>query len=190
MNENQLYNKIFQVKEQLQHLQREYWELTTGFDTWRFWFLLGSMVIALAILYFTVDRKRLFEISFFGFTIHVLWANTDQILTSLNYFSYPHSLTYLLPTGLTSTTVLFPIIFMLVYQYCLYRGKSFIMFTLLLNLLFAFGMGPLYVYLGFLDMNKGMNYGFLYLIDIAIIFLAFSLTKLFKIMKHDWKAKK
>lgn len=189
MSEEQLYNKILEVKEQLHNLQRTYWELTTSFDTWRFWFLLGSMIIALIILYFTVDRKRLFELTFFGFTIHVLWANTDQILTSLNYFSYPHSFTYLMTTGFTSTTVVFPVVFILVYQYCLKKGKNFFLYTIVLNLLFAFGMGPLYVYLGFLDMNKGMNYGFLYLIDVVVVFIAFAFTKFFKMMKQDWKAK-
>ncbi|WP_042225054.1 hypothetical protein [Oceanobacillus manasiensis] len=188
MTEEQLYNKIIEIKEQLHHLEKTYWEMSTGFDTWRFWFLLGSLIIPLVFLYFTVDRKRLFEISFFGFTIHILWANTDQVLTHLNYFSYPHSFTYILPTGITSTTVLFPIVFMLVYQHCIKKEKNIFIYIALLNLVFAFAMGPLYVSLGFLEMNKGMNYVFLYLIDVITVSLAFVFVKLFKIMKQDWKA--
>ncbi|OZU88162.1 hypothetical protein CIL03_13645 [Virgibacillus indicus] len=103
MNESELYNQIYQQKEQLGSLISEYWNLYSGMDTWYFWFNVASVLIPLVILYFAIDRQRIFEISFFGFAVHVLWANIDSILSSNNYLVHAHTLTHLIPSGITMT---------------------------------------------------------------------------------------
>ncbi|WP_404458112.1 hypothetical protein [Oceanobacillus kapialis] len=190
MNEEQLYDKIYQVKEQLSQLNQHFWEKFSDFDTWYFWFNLMSIFLPLLILYVVLDRKRLFEISFYGYTTHVLWSNTDSILSSANYLNHPHSLSYLLPVGFSVTTVIFPVSFMLIYQYCTNRNKNIFLYFIGFSAVFAFGFGGFSLLVGLLEMNKGMNLFYLFLIDLVISFMAYGFTKLFIKIKHDKRADK
>ncbi|MFD2629415.1 hypothetical protein [Oceanobacillus kapialis] len=188
MSEEQLYQKIYHVKEQLSELQHHFWNQYSDFETWYFWFNLLSIFLPLLILYVVADRKRLFEISFFGYTAHVLWSNIDSILSSNNYLVHPHSLSYLLPVGFTVTTVVFPVTFMFVYQYCTHRGKNVFIYFTGMSFLFAYGFGGISILLGLLEMHKGMNLFYLFLIDIVVSFLAYGFTRLFIKIKHDKRA--
>ncbi|WP_042225052.1 hypothetical protein [Oceanobacillus manasiensis] len=190
MSKEQLYQKIYGVKEQLAALQRDFWNNYSDFETWYFWFNLLSIFLPLLLLYVLLDRKRLFEISFFGYSAHVLWANIDNILSSNNYLLHPHSLTYLLPVGFSVTTVIFPVAFMLVYQYCTQRNKNPLLYFVGASLLFAFGFGGISHLVGLIEMHKGMNLFYLFLIDIVVSFLAYGFTKLFIKIKHDKRSEK
>ncbi|MFC7062089.1 CBO0543 family protein [Halobacillus seohaensis] len=183
MNETQLSNKIFEQKEQLNSLISKYYELYSGMDTWYLWFNIASILIPLIILYFKIDKKRLFEISFFGYTAHLLWANIDSVLSANNYLVHPHTLTHLTPTGITITAVLFPVTFMLLYQYCTNKEKSFYIYAIIFSLIFAYGFGGFSKAVDLLKMHKGMNLTYLFLIDIAVAFTALWVTKLFRKFK-------
>ncbi|WP_106498186.1 hypothetical protein [Lentibacillus sp. Marseille-P4043] len=179
MSEEQLYDKIYEQKDQLQKLISEYWHAFSGVDTWYFWFNIASVIIPLLILYFVIDRKRLFEICFFGYTIHVLWINIGSSLSSANYFVYPHSLTYIIPTGVNIAAVLLPITFMLLYQYCMNYKKNFYVVAIIGALVFAYGFGSFSLAVDLLKVNKGMNLTYLFFIDVAVSFIAYWFTKLF-----------
>ncbi|GGJ89814.1 hypothetical protein GCM10007063_10580 [Lentibacillus kapialis] len=185
MNEKELYYTILEQKQELESLMKEHWQLFSGMDTWFFWINLATIIVPLIILYFTVDRKRLFEISFFGYSVHVLWLNIDTLLTANNYFNHPHSISYLLPEGVTVTAVLFPVIFMLLYQYCTNNGKNFYLYAIVASIIFVFGYGTFSVSVDLLRVHKGMNFFYLTLIDIAIVFIAFWATKLFQLIKRQ-----
>lgn len=179
MSEKQLYSKLFDQKEQLTELTNRYWQLYSGPDTWYFWFNLAAIVVPLLILFFKVDRRRLFEISFYGYTAHVLWSNIDAVLSSYNFLSHPHSLLQFIPGGISVTTVIFPVTFMLLYQYCTNKNKNFYLYAIGASIVFAYGFGSFSENMGLLKMNKGMNLIFLFLIDILVAFLSLWATKLF-----------
>ncbi|GAB3042805.1 hypothetical protein [Virgibacillus ainsalahensis] len=188
MNEHQLYQEIFKVREQLSNLYSEYWSLYSGMDTWYFWVNIASVLLPLIFLYFVIDRKRLFEISFFGFTIHILWMNVDTILAEQNFLIHPHTLTPLTTSGITVTAVLLPVTFMLLYQHCTNKGKNFYFYAVIASVIFAFGLGGLSSIFGLLEFHKGMNLTYLLFIDVGIAFLSLWFTKLFlKIKNTDRK---
>jgi hypothetical protein len=179
MNENQLYDKIYEQKDQLLHLVTEQWNANSGINTWYFWFNIASILLPLAFLYFKIDKKRIFELSFFGYSVHVLWSNVDSILYKANLLNHPHPPHYLLPIGITVTAVLLPVTFMLLYQYCSNRGKNFYLYAIIGSLIFAYGFGSISLKVDLLRMHKGMNLHYLFLIDVAVAFIAFWATKLF-----------
>ncbi|WP_010531311.1 hypothetical protein [Lentibacillus jeotgali] len=185
MNEQELYHKIFEQKEQLEYLLKEHWQLFSNMGTWFFWFNLVTIITPLIILYFTVDRKRLFEVAFYGYSTHLLWLNTDMVLTANNYFNHPHSISYILPEGVSVTAVLFPVIFMLLYQYCTNNGKNYYLYAIVSSAIFAFGFGYFAESVDLLRMHKGMNLFYLTIIDIAISLIAFWVTKLFLFIKNQ-----
>ncbi|WP_085524373.1 hypothetical protein [Tuberibacillus sp. Marseille-P3662] len=179
MNEQQLYHKIYVEKEKLDHLISNYWSSYSNIDTWYFWVNVASVLIPFILLYIAVDKKRLFEICFFGYTVHMIWANVDTMLSQHNYLVHPHTLTYLLPFGITITAVVFPVTFMLLYQYCTNRDKNFYIYTIIASLIFSYRAGGLSDVVGLLNIHKGMNFFYLFLIDVAIVYISFWMTKLF-----------
>ncbi|UOR13651.1 hypothetical protein [Halobacillus amylolyticus] len=183
MSETKLYHKIYEQKEQLSSLITEHWNLYSGIDTWYFWFNIASVLIPLLVLYFKIDKTRLFEICFFGYTTHILWSYADSALNQSNYLVHPHSLTHLFPVGVNVTAVLFPVTFMLLYQYCMNREKNFYIHAIILSLIFAYGFGGLSDAVNLLKMHKNMNLTYLFLIDIAVVFIALWMTKLFRKFK-------
>src|SRR5699024_8933709 len=117
-----------------------------------------------------------FEIAFFGFFNHVLWYMVDDFLTSNNYFNHPHSLSYLLPQGITVAAVMFPVFFMLIYQYCTNRKKNFWIYSLIGCFVFTYGYASLILAIDMARFHKGMNLFHLTLIDIAVVYTAYVMT--------------
>ncbi|WP_077326421.1 hypothetical protein [Virgibacillus siamensis] len=179
MNQHDLYMKIFNMKEELGGLIKEHWQLYSNMGTGYFWLNLATVIVPLIAWLFLVDRKRVFEIAFFGFFTHVLWYMIDSFLTSGNYFNHPHSLFYLLPQGISVSAVLFPVVFMLLYQYCTNHKKSFWIYSVIGCFLFAYGYGLLMISIDMVRLHKGMNLLYLSLIDVAVVFIAYVMTLLF-----------
>jgi hypothetical protein len=179
VNEQKHYDKIFNKKEELSELVTEYWLKFSDMGTWYFWFNIATLLTPLIILYFCIDKKRIFEVSFFGYTVHVLWTYTDIALSKENYLVHPHTLFLFLPIGFTVTVSLIPVAYMLLYQYCTNKGKNFYLYAIALSLVFGYGFGALSESLELLKMHKGMKLTYLVIIDIAAAFTAYWLTKLF-----------
>lgn len=154
MNEQQLYDDIYKVKEHLNELLNTYWQNYSDMGTWYFWVNLATFIIPLIILYFSIDRKRLFEICFFGYTVHVLWGYIDIALSKENFLVHPHTLFLFIPVGFTMTVSAIPVAYMLVYQYCTNREQNFYVYAVILSLIFAYGLGSISDYLDLFKMHK------------------------------------
>ena len=186
MNKEQLYHKILESRDETQHLISQFWSQYSNINTWYFWFVLLSMIISFVILYFAIDKKRIFEISFYGYSVHVIWTKVDDALASHNFLVHPHSITSFIPNGANMTTVILPIAFMLLYQYCTNHGKNFYLWAIVLSIIFSFGFTSLESAVGLLKMHNGMSKFYVFLIDIAIAFIAYWMTLLFRWVKHRY----
>jgi hypothetical protein len=174
----QYWNKMYKLHDELNSLIFDYWNQFSHMGTWQFWFVMSLLVTPLILLYFTVDRKRIFEIFFFGYSVHMLWTYTLLVLSGTNFFVHTYFLTPFLPFGLNMTASALPVGFLLVYQYTTNHNKNFYLCIMLLSAVFAFGFATFEQFLGVLEIRKGMNKVYLYLIDLAVAFLSYWLTKL------------
>ncbi|GGJ65437.1 hypothetical protein [Virgibacillus salexigens] len=179
MNVDALYHQIYELKEQLSFLRTEYWYQTSGVDTWYFWFNIASYIVPLVILYLFIDRRRVFEIGFFGYSIHMLWGYTNNFLSINNLLVHPHSFSFLIPVGLSVTAVILPVGFMFIYQYCTNYKKNYYFYAILLSVLFAYGFGAFSIAVNLLELHKWMTLTYVFLIDVMVAFLAYWLTKFF-----------
>src|SRR5699024_7428221 len=135
-------------------------------NTWYFWIILLSIIISLVILYFAIAKKRIFEISYYDYSVHVLWSKDDDALASHNDFVHSHSLTSFIPSGVNMISFVLPIAFMLLYQYCTNHGKNFYLWAIVLAIVFSFGFTSLESAVGLLRMHNGMSKFYVFLIDI------------------------
>ncbi|WP_413303348.1 hypothetical protein AA0X95_25910 [Bacillus sp. 1P10SD] len=178
MDYKQQWERIVEQKVELHSAYSSYWNQYSNFGNWQFWLVLSLLLFPLILLVFTVDRKRIFEIFFFGYTVHILWAYLDIALGHRGFFVHKYFLLPVLPNATNVTASVLPVGFLLVYQYCTNHKKNFFLYTILLSAVFAFGFASSERYLGLVEFRMGMNQFYLFLIDLVIVFIAFWVTRL------------
>lgn len=67
MTYHEYWNEIHGLQAELHQFLVSYWNDYSNAGTWQFWTILFLLVLPLIILYFAVDRSRIFELFFFGF---------------------------------------------------------------------------------------------------------------------------
>lgn len=178
MSKEQYWEHIYRLRSELNDIVFAYWTEHSGFSSWQFWTVSAMLVLPIAWLWFAADRRRLFEIFFFGYTVHMLWSYTVTMLDRYNLFVHQYAVIPTLPFGLSITASIFPVSFLLLYQHCTDREKNFPLYAVGVSAVFSFGFANIERALGFLDMRGGMNSLYLLLIDLAIVFVAYGATKL------------
>ncbi|WP_078379261.1 hypothetical protein [Sutcliffiella halmapala] len=178
MDYNQYWEQIFHHNNELRSLFSSYWQQYSDMTNWQFWLVLTLLVSPLILLYFTVDRKRIFEVFFFGYTVHILWTYADMILARNNLFIHPYFLVPILPYASNMTASVLPVGFLLLYQYCTNHNKNFYLYTILLSALFAFGFATIEEYSGLVFFRKGMHQVYLFILDLVIAYITYWITRL------------
>lgn len=172
------WDKIYEKSDEYNSLITSYWNDYSHMGTWQFWVGMFLLIAPLILLYFTIDRKRIFEIFFFGYTVHILWTYVSIVLERYSYFVHHYFITPILPFTLNITVSILPVGFLLMYQYCTNSKKNFYLYTILLSAVFAFGFASIEDWMGLVDFRKGANQLHIFFIDIVIAFLAYWFTKL------------
>jgi hypothetical protein len=178
MEYNEFWIEISEKRDQLTALTDSYWRQYSGPSAWQFWEIVILLVAPLILLYFKADRKRALELFFLGYTIHVLWTYIDGILEQRIFFVHTYLLVPYVLLGINMTASAIPVAYILVYQYCSNKKKSFYLYALLLTAFFAFIFAPLEHYVGLVKFNKGMNYFYLFLLGVGTAYVSYWFTKL------------
>lgn len=188
MEYREYWNQIYEKSDELNSLISSYWNQYSHMGTWQFWLIVFLMVAPLVLLIFIVDRKRMFELFFFGYTVHILWTYAEIALERYGYFVHTYLLTPVYPFALNMTTSALPVGFLLVYQYCTKNNKNFYLYTLFLSVVFAFGFTTVEEMAGLIEFRKGMNKLYIFVIDLAVAFTAYWFTKLILKIKNNYSS--
>ncbi|MEH7097325.1 hypothetical protein [Neobacillus vireti] len=184
MDFTQYWDKINENKQELSSLYSSYWNKYSDLSTWLFWVELALLVVPLLLLFFVVDRKKLFEVLFFGYTVHMIWSYTQIALGRSTLFYHNYFLLPILPNASNVTASLLPVGYLLLYQYCSNRHKNFLIFAPLLSAVFTFGFASIEKYLGLISFQNRMNQFWLFLIGIVIAYISYRITKFFQIIQN------
>jgi hypothetical protein len=141
------------------------------------------LIIPLVFVYFFIDKEKVFQIGFYGFNIHTWFTYSDAIAMRTAHVTYPYQAIPVLPVNFALDASLVPVSFMLLYQWCLNRKKNIFLYGVLLSAFFSFIFKPLLVSLDLMQLNKGMNYFFLFLNYLLILILAILITSVFNHIK-------
>ncbi|MCM3361059.1 hypothetical protein ACTQ5K_00020 [Niallia sp. Sow4_A1] len=188
MNYKEIWEKINEQNDILHSLYISYWDKFSDYTTWQFWLIVISLIFPLIILFIAIDRRRLFEILFFGYTVHLLWAYIDLTLSRGNFLTHTYFLFPLVPNALNITGSFLPVGYILVYQYATNHQKNFYILTILLSALNAFVFANIEEAIGLVTFHRGVNAFHLFLLDLVIVFVSFWFTKLllkFRINKSE-----
>jgi hypothetical protein len=171
--------ELKKAQEKVFDLWNDYWFDYSALDTWQFWVNAFMIIIPLIILYFFIDRKRIFLLGFFGFNIHVWSAYLDGMATRANYLGYPYKAIPLFPINFGMDTSLVPVLFIFLYQWTIIKNKNFYLYSLLLIALISFIFKPLTAAHHLFQLNKGTNYFHILMGYIIITLISKGITNLF-----------
>ncbi|TVY10748.1 CBO0543 family protein [Paenibacillus cremeus] len=156
------FNEVQEARERLHQLDIQLWLKQTVF-TWEWWLLVGFTIIPLMIWWKLLDKRRAYEIAFYGCMINIMAIVLDDIGTNLSWWEYPVKLIPMIPPLLTADSILVPIFFMLVYQLCSSTWPTFMVANLIMALIIAFVAEPLFIWIEYYRLNEWkLIYSFLF----------------------------
>ncbi|RXI97774.1 hypothetical protein DS745_15515 [Anaerobacillus alkaliphilus] len=176
---------ITEKTEQLSNLHLDYWQQYANIDTWGFKTVLLMFIAPLVLLYFTIDRKNILLIGFYGLNIHVWFSYINITGVRWGFFSYPFELIPFIPGNLALDAALIPVLFMLVYQWTIKHRKNFYLYSLALSAVLSFVFKPSLVYFELFQLHKGTNYLILFLLYCVIFLFSKLITNLFLRMQRN-----
>lgn len=186
MSKVSMIKDIDRYDDKIMDLTLEFWRSFGHFGTWQFWANVFFFVIPLALTLIFIDRKRIFQISFFGYTYHMFLVYLDIYFTRNNIWDHPYHLIPYVPVSIPVDGVLVPIIFMAAYQYSIRHNRNFYLVTLLfavVGTLTAAGWEQF----GLLILYKGMNLFHIYILQISLAILAYWGTNAFLYLQSRGK---
>ncbi|RIW37294.1 hypothetical protein D3H55_04445 [Bacillus salacetis] len=180
MSYEEYWTRLYKTGDELNSLFHLYWTEYSSFTDWQFWVVVILLAGPVFLLFYTVDRSRIFELFFFGYTVHLLWTYVDVPLERYGYFVHPYFIHPIFPYSLNMTAAVLPVSFLLLYQWCTKRKKNFYLHAVLMSLAFSFLFAPLKRYAGLVELRKGMNYFYVFLVDLGVVFISYIFTRLLK----------
>jgi hypothetical protein len=182
------FDKIVNMGKEGHKALIEYWFDYSLYTSFEYWLMVSFLIVPLIILFFKIDKSKIFLMGFYGYSIHVLFGHIDEYATNAGLLNYPFPVIPMLP-GLSLETSLIPVTFMLVYQWTLNHNKNYYVYTTLLSAVLSFIYKPLLVGLGLFRMYGNTNYFNLFLTYLVIVILAKFITNVFIWMEKNFKKK-
>lgn len=164
-------------------LQLEYWEMYSNLSTWQFWLEVTLLIAPLIVLIIFIDKKRIFQVGFFGLNYHVWFAYTNAIGIRMGLWEYPYLGIPFLPS-FTLDASLVPVVCMLVYQWVLSRNKNIWLYGLLLSGVLAFAFKPVIVHFNFFRMHHGISFIHLFIFYCLFFLISLLITNFFLFLKR------
>lgn len=141
-----LFDRIYNTHTAYIQSNYDFW-VHHSLNTGAWWLLVFVLVIPGFVWWKLIDRKRLFEITFYGVLVMFSITAMSGIGVSSQLWTYPIKLLPKFPHVMTLDTVLVPIIYMLVYQY-FPRWKWFAVAAMGAALLYSLAVLPFAEWLG------------------------------------------
>ena len=180
-------DEILNLQEKVVSMWLDYWKDFSHLGTGPLWVIVSMLVVPLVILYFKIDRTKVFQIGFYGFNIHTWFTYSDAIAMRTGHVYYPFQAIPVMPVNFALDASLVPVTFMLVYQWCINNNKNVFFYGVITSVFFSFLFKPVMAAWDLIKLDNGMNYFFLFLNYLAILIMAIILTKVFLYLTHHQK---
>ncbi|MCA0174001.1 CBO0543 family protein [Bacillus sp. RAR_GA_16] len=177
MDREKQFEHIVSLKKELESTTIEYWRQFSDYSTWQFWVILAMLIIPLIVLFLFIDRKKIFLLGFFGFSVHVLAAYLDALGVRKSWWDYPYIAIPQLPSSVSIDASFIPVYMIFLYQWCLNKEKNYWLYGSLSAIAFTFLFKPLLIGLHLFELYT--NWFVLLAAYLFVIYAAKLLTDLF-----------
>ena len=139
-----VYKYLVEPLQQLIKFRLEYW-LKYNLFTIHWWIMILVLIVPWIVWWKKLDKKRIKEISLYGFFIMFFSLILDDIGTTLAFWAYPYLLTPLSIRFEPYDYCILPVIYMLIYQ-TFPNWKFFVLAQYITAAIFSFILEPITVY--------------------------------------------
>lgn len=180
MEENRIkdFDQIVKMGKEGQKALNDYWVEYSIYNSFEYWFMVMLFIVPLIVLFFKIDKRKLFFMGFYGYSIHMLFGYIDLYNKNSGVLNYPFPMIPAVP-GISLDSSFVPVTFMLVYQWTLNHKKNYYVYTVLTSAVLAFVFKPLLIGLGLFKLYGSTNYFFLFICYLIVIILAKVITDVF-----------
>ncbi len=198
MTHKDFIDKMNEARVETNLLTDEYWATYSDPSTWQFWYLIALLIIPLVALYLLLNRKRFFEILFYGYTAHVLYTYLDAYMSRYGYWEHPYMILPQYPFTLSINASLLPVVYLLLYQFCTDRGRNFHLWLLGVSAVVGIGfielhrqMGIFFLYeeINVFQLHESLLNFYMFVGNYILASIAYWFTKLFIYIKHHTHAR-
>jgi hypothetical protein len=183
----ELLEKIRQLELELSDRWIIYWQDYSNIHSWQFWVVAAILIIPLVILILFIDRTKIFQLGFYGYSIHIFFAMIDAFGVLKGLWIYPYKLIPVLPASLSLDSSFVPVAYILLYQYTLNKEKNYYIWALLQCLAFAFFIKPLMVGMGLFRFGGKENFFLLFCGYVAVALISKWITDFFLFLRKTGK---
>jgi hypothetical protein len=183
------FDKTVKLNEEAHHALISYWKDNEIYLSLEYWMMVTILVAPLIILFFKIDKSKLFFMGFYGYSFHMLFAYTDAFGRNMGFWNYPFPI-FPVISGLALDSSFVPVLFMLVYQYTLNHKKNYYIYTIITAAIFSFGFKPILVGMGMFKMYGKVNYLHLFISFIFVIVFAKVIVDVFLWVEKRYNKKR
>ncbi|MBT2692796.1 hypothetical protein [Bacillus sp. ISL-55] len=190
--ENELlsrFDKIVEMGKEGQKALNEYWWDYALYNSFEYWLMVLFLVAPLVFLFIKINKNKLFQILFYGYSIHVSFGYEDLFGRNMGYWNYPIPVIPVLP-GISLDSSLIPIIFIFVYQSSMTSNKKYYLYATITSVILSFVFKPMLVGLGLFRMYGSINYFHLFISYVSVFIFAKVMTDLFLWIKKRHNSEK
>lgn len=180
------FDKIVELNEKGQDALNSYWMDYSLYTSFEYWLMAAFFFVPLIVLYFKIDRSKIFLLGFYGYSIHVFFNYTDWYGKNSGFWNYPFPLIPVTP-GISIDSSLIPVVFMLVYQWTLNKVKNYYVYTILTAGFLAFVFKPFLIAVGLFRMYGNTHYLHLFAGYLIVLLIAKIVTNFFLWMEKRYK---
>lgn len=164
----------------------DYWNDFSIFASVEYWIMVLILIAPLIFLFFKIDKSKIFQIGFYGYSFHMLFGYLDMFGRDRGYWNYPFPVMPFLP-GLAIDSSFVPVTYMLLYQWTLNRKKNYYLYGILVSGILSFIFKPLLVGIGLFSLYGKIKYFHLFIVYLIVLVAAKFITDVFLWMERKFR---
>ncbi|WP_026582887.1 hypothetical protein [Bacillus sp. J33] len=180
------FDQIVKTGKEVQKALNEYWMEYALYTSFEYWLLVALLVVPLIILFFKIDKSKIFFMGFYGYSIHMLFSHIDSFAKHSGFLNYPFPLVPMLP-GIALDSSFIPVTFMLVYQWTINHKKNYYLYMGLASAVLAFVFKPFLAAVGLFRLYGNTNFFHIFVVYLIIILAAKLITNVFLWTERKFK---
>ncbi|ESU31792.1 hypothetical protein G3A_14835 [Bacillus sp. 17376] len=183
------FDEIVKMGKEGQKALNQYWFDYALYTSFEYWLMVLFLVAPLILLLLKINKNKLFQILFYGYSIHMSFGYHDLFGRNMGYWNYPFPVMPVLP-GISLDSSLIPIIFTFVYQSTLNSNKKYYLYATMTSVILSFVFKPMLVGLGLFRMYGEINYFHLFISYVSVFIFAKLVTDFFLWIKKRYSSNK
>lgn len=172
------FDEIVKMGKEGQEALNQYWLDYALYSSFEYWLMVSFLGFPLIFLILKINKEKLFQILFFGYSVHICFGYEDLFGRNMGFWNYPIPVIPSLP-GISLDSSLIPVIFIFVYQSTMSSNKKYYLYGTITAIILAFVFKPMLVGLGLFKMYGSIHYFHLFLSYVSVFIFAKLMTDLF-----------